>query len=44
MTLTFQEFESQLRAFGFDTVVERKWKPSAVADPHSHPFEARALW
>jgi hypothetical protein len=44
MTLTFQQFESQLRALGFDTVVERKWGPSAVAGTHSHPFEARALW
>jgi quercetin dioxygenase-like cupin family protein len=25
------------------TVVEQKWGPSAVADTHSHPFEARAL-
>ena len=44
MNLTFQQFESQLRALGFDTVVERKWGPSAVAGTHSHPFEARALW
>jgi quercetin dioxygenase-like cupin family protein len=43
MDLSFQQFESQLRALGFDTVVERKWGPSAVADTHSHPFEARAL-
>lgn len=43
MNLTFQEFESQLRALGFDTVVEQKWGPSAVADAHCHAFEARAL-
>jgi hypothetical protein len=43
MTPTFQQFESQLRALGFDTVIERKWGPAAVADTHSHPFEARAL-
>lgn len=43
MDLTFQQFESQLRALGFDTVVEQTWAPSAVADTHSHPFEARAL-
>jgi hypothetical protein len=41
--LTFEQFESQLLAEGFDTVLERKWGPSAVADTHSHPFEARAL-
>jgi hypothetical protein len=43
MDLSFQQYESQLRALGFDTVMERKWGPSAVADTHSHPFEARAL-
>ena len=43
MNLTFEQFESELRALGFDTVVEQKWGPSAVADTHSHPFEARAL-
>jgi hypothetical protein len=43
VNLTFQQFESQLRALGFDTVVEQQWGPSAVADTHSHPFEARAL-
>jgi hypothetical protein len=40
--LTFEQFESQLRAQGFDTVLERKWGPSAVAEAHSHPFETRA--
>jgi hypothetical protein len=34
---------AQLRALGFDTVVEQKWRPLAVADTHFHPFEARAL-
>jgi quercetin dioxygenase-like cupin family protein len=43
MNPTFEQFESQLRALGFDTVVEQKWGPSAVAATHSHPFEARAL-
>jgi hypothetical protein len=43
MDPTFQQFESQLRALGFDTVVVRTWGPSAVAETHSHPFEARAL-
>jgi AraC-like ligand binding domain len=43
MDISFQQFESQLRALGFDTVVDRKWGPSAVADTHSRPFEARAL-
>ncbi len=43
MNLTFQQFESQLRTLGFDTVVKQKWGSSAVADGHSHPFEARAL-
>ena len=42
MDLSFQQFESQLRALGFDTVLEQKWGPSAVADTHSHPFEARS--
>jgi quercetin dioxygenase-like cupin family protein len=43
MNLTFQEFESELRALGFDTVLERKWAPSEIAAAHSHPFQARAL-
>ena len=43
MNLTFQQFESQLRTLGFDTVVKQKWGSSAVADGHAHPFEARAL-
>jgi len=43
MNPSFQQFESQLRSLGFDTVVEQMWGPSAVANTHSHPFEARAL-
>jgi hypothetical protein len=43
MDLTFQQFESQLRALGFDTVVEQKCGSPTVADMHSHPLVARAL-
>jgi len=41
--MTFEVFEAQARAQGFDEVVERKWAPSLVLDAHKHPFAVRAL-
>ncbi|HEY1459155.1 MAG TPA: AraC family transcriptional regulator [Casimicrobiaceae bacterium] len=41
--VTFEAFEKQARAQGFDEVVERKWAPSTVVESHTHPFAVRAL-
>jgi mannose-6-phosphate isomerase-like protein (cupin superfamily) len=41
--LSFADFEAQLRAEGFDEVLEKKYPPSAVIDTHVHPFSPKAL-
>lgn len=41
--ITFAEFEASARAQGFQEVVERKWAPSTVLAPHTHPFAVSAL-
>ena len=41
--VTFEGFESEARAQGFDEVLERKWPPSTVLESHRHPFALRAL-
>jgi hypothetical protein len=41
--LTFQAFEADARAQGFDEVLERRWAPATVLDLHKHPFALRAL-
>ena len=43
MEQSFQTFEAELHAQGFDEVLARDWAPSAVADTHVHPFAAKAL-
>jgi mannose-6-phosphate isomerase-like protein (cupin superfamily) len=43
MNQSFQAFEADLRAQGFDEVLTREWAPLAVADTHVHPFTAKAL-
>ena len=40
---TFEAFDAEARAQGFDEVVERKWAPSVNLDSHTHPFSVRAL-
>lgn len=40
---SFEQFEADARAQGFDEVVERHWNPGAVVDTHEHPFDAHAL-
>jgi hypothetical protein len=40
---TFEAFEVEARAQGFDEIAERKWAPSTVVDTHAHPFSVRAL-
>lgn len=43
MSITFQQFESEALARGFDEVLERRWAPNQVVDEHRHPFAADAL-
>jgi len=40
---TFQDFEAQARAQGFDEVLERQWAAGTVVQSHTHPFALRAL-
>ena len=40
--MTFEEFESQARAKGFDEVLTRQWAPGTVLDSHTHPFAVEA--
>jgi quercetin dioxygenase-like cupin family protein len=42
-TDTFADFETQARAAGFDTVLERHWAPNTVIDTHTHDFAVDAL-
>ena len=42
MDQSFQAFEAELRAQGFDEVLEREWAPLTVVDTHVHPFAAKA--
>ena len=41
--VTFQAFETEARAHGFDEVVERPWTPGTNLESHTHPFSVRAL-
>lgn len=41
--MTFQAFEAEARAQGFDEIVERTWTPGTVIESHTHPFSVRAL-
>ncbi len=43
MDKTFQQFEAEMRAQGFDEVLERRWDPLTQVDTHTHPFAAKAL-
>lgn len=43
MSITFQEFEADALARGFDEVLVRDWSPNQVVDEHRHPFAADAL-
>lgn len=40
---TFQTFEADARAQGFDEVLERRWAPATVLESHTHPFALRAI-
>lgn len=43
MHTTFEQFESDALARGFDEVLVRDWTPGQVVAEHRHPFEADAL-
>ncbi|MCY7317612.1 MAG: cupin domain-containing protein [Ramlibacter sp.] len=43
MAESFAEFETRLKAQGFDEVLERNWEPGQVAGTHTHPFDANAV-
>jgi quercetin dioxygenase-like cupin family protein len=40
--VTYDAFETDARAKGFDEVLERRWAPSAVVEQHKHPFALTA--
>jgi hypothetical protein len=40
---SFADFEAQLRAEGFDEVLEKKYPASTVIDTHVHAFSPKAL-
>ncbi|MGA9028737.1 MAG: hypothetical protein WB440_21980 [Steroidobacteraceae bacterium] len=40
---TFQQYASELKAQGYDEVIERDWAPDTVVDTHEHDFTAKAL-
>jgi hypothetical protein len=42
--LSFQSFEAEARAQGFDEVLERVWQPHTVLDTHVHPFAVKGSW
>lgn len=39
---TFEQFEADAKAQGFDEVIERRWAPGLVLPPHGHPFSLSA--
>lgn len=43
MSITFQQFEADALASGYDEVLERRWSPHQIVDEHRHPFTADAL-
>ena len=40
---SFSEFEADAKAQGFDEVIERRWSPGLVLQPHVHAFALDAL-
>ena len=41
--ISFQAFQADAMARGFDEVLERKWPPNTVLAAHAHSFAADAL-
>ena len=42
-SLTFDQFEADARSQGFDEVIERRWSPGLLLQPHVHSFAVNAL-
>jgi RluA family pseudouridine synthase len=40
--MSFEAFQQQALAEGFDEVLERTWEPNTVLDTHTHPFAVKA--
>jgi quercetin dioxygenase-like cupin family protein len=40
---TFEVFEAEARAAGFDEARVREWAPDTVLDTHTHAFDADAV-
>lgn len=40
--ISYERFETEARAAGFDEVLERSWAPGLVLEPHAHPFSVSA--
>jgi len=41
-TASFEDFEADARAQGFDEVLVREWSADLVLEEHTHPFEVQA--
>jgi quercetin dioxygenase-like cupin family protein len=41
--VSFEAFEENARAAGFDEAVVREWAPGTVVETHTHPFDADAV-
>lgn len=42
-TSDFERFTADMKAQGFDEVLERKWAPTTVLESHTHPFSLKAV-
>lgn len=42
-TTTFEAFQADAIAAGFDEVLERRWAPDTVVNTHTHPFGVEAV-
>lgn len=42
-TTTFEQFQNEMTAAGFQEVLERHWDAGITVPIHSHTFEAKAL-
>jgi hypothetical protein len=40
---SYQTFQDQALALGYDEVVDRAWAPDTVVDEHTHAFAAKAV-
>ncbi len=40
---SFEAFEADARAAGFDAALVRQWAPATVLAEHTHPFDAQAV-